>query len=48
MNYRAAQYRSNEGRTRWAVYCRASRTWIFPERYGRAAAESLARSLNQI
>lgn len=43
-HYEAAIY---EGRRRWAVFCSPSMTWVFPERYGRLAAERLARRLNR-
>jgi hypothetical protein len=45
MNYQAAKYQGNEGRERWAVYSAASRTWYFPARYGRRAAERMAATL---
>lgn len=34
------------GRSRWAVYCKASRVFYFPEQYGQRAAERLARRMN--
>lgn len=43
----AQQYRDPEtARTRWAVLHFATRTWYFPERYGRKAAMRLAESRN--
>jgi hypothetical protein len=43
----AQMYRDPEtGRTRWAVLHGPSGVWYFPKRYGRAAAEKLARERN--
>ena len=40
--YSVGQYRdSDTGRTRWAVFCNASRVWYFPKRHGRKEAERL-------
>lgn len=45
MNYSAGIYKG-EGRSRWAVHCAASNTWILPTGAGRAAAEKMAKHLN--
>lgn len=46
-NYSAAIWRGyGAERPRWAVYCAASACFYFPRRYGRAAAESMARTMN--
>lgn len=43
----AQQYRDQDtGRTRWAVLHASSGCWYFPARYGKAAAERLARQRN--
>lgn len=42
----AQQYRDNDtGRTRWAVLHSGTGCWYFPERYGKRAAEKLAREV---
>lgn len=44
--YTAQRYRdSDTGRKRWAVLHGPSRTWYFPRRHGKAAAESMARRM---
>ena len=46
--FQASLYRDYDtGRFRWAVFCTASRTWIFSSRYGQAAAKALANRLNR-
>lgn len=46
-NYSAAIWRGyGQERPRWGVYCAASACFYFPRRYGRAAAESMARAMN--
>ena len=45
--YTAGIYRSSDGRQRWAVLNTTTRTWIFPEKTGRTAAERSARNLNR-
>lgn len=47
MSYSTAQYRDSNGRTRWAVFSAVSHVWYFPRRYGRIAAERLARRMNR-
>jgi hypothetical protein len=44
-NYSVGTYRDG-GRSRVAVYCASSGVWYFPKRYGRRAAERMARELN--
>lgn len=44
--YSAGMYRGSEGRERWAVFNSRTHTWTFPDRYGKKAAEQLARKLN--
>lgn len=48
MNYSAGIYQGygNE-RDRWAVFCAITHSWIFPSRYGKKAAEALAKRLNR-
>lgn len=47
-HYIASEYRDSEtGRYRAAVLCTASHVFYFPKRYGRAAAEALARRMNR-
>lgn len=46
--YDAAIWPGNDGeRPRWAVACYPTGVWYFPRRYGRQAAESLARQLSK-
>lgn len=47
-NYEAAIWRGygNE-RPRWAVFCKATHVFYFPDRYGRKAAEKLARQMEE-
>jgi len=40
-------YDQDTQRERWAVFAKASRTWVLPERYGKKAAEKLAKHLNK-
>lgn len=46
-NYSAAIWRGyGAERPRWAVHCADTGCYYFPRRYGRAAAESMARTMN--
>lgn len=46
-NYSAAIWRGyGQERARWAVHCAATGCYYFPRRYGRAAAETMARTMN--
>lgn len=47
MDYTAQQYRSESGRLRWAVLHGPTGVWYFTRRYGRAAAECLAKRMNR-
>jgi len=39
-------YDQDTNRKRWAVFCSITRTWVFPENYGKLAAEKLCNKLN--
>ena len=45
MDYSAQIYRG-QGPARWAVLCHKSRTWYFPSKTGKRAAEIMAQELN--
>ncbi len=48
MSFQACQYQDTDtGRCRWAVMHAKTRVWYFPSRYGRTAAERLARKFNR-
>jgi len=40
-------YDQDTGKTRWAVCSKSTNTWYFANRYGKKAAERLARRLNK-
>jgi hypothetical protein len=46
MAYSAGIYRG-QGPRRWAVFCSQSRTWYFPTKTGKRAAEIMAQELNK-
>lgn len=46
-NYSAAMWNGyGDERPRWAVHCRDTGTYYFPQRYGKREAERMARRMN--